>query len=440
MGLQDIKNLFADYLLQIRSGTLSHKQSFVARQIRTVVLALRGFDEDKCALRASALTFYSLLAIVPAAALAFGIAKGFGMQKMLERELLEKMRGQEEVISRVIEFANSALEQTKGGLIAGVGIIILIWLIIKLLGNIEKSFNDIWGITHQRPLGRKLSDYLSFLFVAPILIILSSSITVFITTQITLITEKIDFLGSVSPLILFVIRLFPYVFIWFLFTFVYIFMPNTKVSFRSGLLGGIVAGTIYEIVQWGYISFQVGAARAGALYGSFAALPLFMIWLQVSWLIVLFGAEIAFAHQNVDTYQLEPESLGASPAFRRLLALAIAHVCIKNFSIGDRPWTAGEISNSLGIPVRLTNQILNDLVQSGVLTETIGTDERDPLYQPGRDVNLLDISFVIKALDELGNKDIPLERTEKIEKISECLEGFKAMIDRSEENILLKDI
>jgi membrane protein len=440
LGLQDIKNLFADYLLQIRSGTLSHKRSFVARQIRTVLLALRGFDEDKCALRASALTFYSLLAIVPAAALAFGIAKGFGMQKMLERELLEKMRGQEEVISRVIEFANSALEQTKGGLIAGVGTIILIWLIIKLLGNIEKSFNDIWGITHQRPLGRKLSDYLSFLFVAPILIILSSSITVFITTQITLITEKIDFLGSVSPLILFLIKLFPYVFIWLLFMFVYIFMPNTKVSFRSGLLGGVVAGTIYEIVQWVYISFQVGAARYGAIYGSFAALPLFMIWLQVSWLIVLFGAEIAFAHQNVDTYELEPESLGASPAFRRLLALAIAHVCIKNFSKGDRPWTARDISNNLGIPVRLTNQILNDLVQSGVLTETIGTDERDPLYQPGRDINLLDISFVIKALDELGNKDIPLERTEKIEKISECLEGFKAMIDRSEENLLLKDI
>jgi len=440
LKFQDIINYFSDELWQIRHRTLTFKKSFFSRQVRTIILAFRGFDEDKCGLRASALTFYSLLSIVPAVALAFGIAQGFGMQKILERELLEKMKGQEEVISRVITFANNMLEQTKGGLIAGIGIVILIWLIIKLLGNIEKSFNDIWGIPHPRPLGRRLSDYLSFLFVAPILIILSSSITVFITTQLTQITDRIDILGRLSPLILFIIKVLPYGFIWLLFTFVYVFMPNTKVRFRSGLLGGIVAGTMYEIVQWIYISFQVGVTRYGAIYGSFAVLPLFMIWLQVSWLILLFGAEITFAHQNVDTYELEPDSLRASHSFRKLLSLAVAHIAIKNFSNGDRPRTAGEIANTLGIPVRLTNQILFELVQGGILAETVGTDEKDPLYQPARDINLLTINFVIKSLDELGGKDIPLVHTKEIDKISKCLEEFATAIDYSEANLLLKDI
>jgi membrane protein len=403
-------------------------------------MAFRGFDEDKCGLRASALTFYSLLSIVPTVALAFGIAKGFGMQKILERELLEKMRGQEEVISNVITFANKMLDQTKGGLIAGIGILILIWLIIKLLGNIEKSFNDIWGVPHSRTFGRKLSDYLSVLFVAPILVILSSSVTVFITTQITMIAERIDLLGPISPIILFFLKILPYCVIWLLFTFIYIFIPNTKVRFRSGLLGGIVAGTLYQIVQWFYINFQVGVSKYGAIYGSFAVLPLFMIWLQISWLIVLFGAEITFAHQNLDTYELEPESLRASHSLKRLLALSIAHLCVKNFSIGEKPWSAGEISNSLGIPVRLTNQIIYDLVQGGILAESVGQEEKVPLFQPARDINILSINFIIKAIDEIGSKDIPLVDSEEVKKITKCIEEFTALIDNSEANLLLKEL
>ena len=440
MTLKDIFNYLSYDLWQIPLRTLSPKKSFLIKQIRTVVLAFRGFDEDKCSLRASALTFYSLLSVVPAMAMAFGIAKGFGMQKILEAELLEKMRGQEEVISRVITLANNALEQTKGGLIAGVGIALLVWLIIKLLGNIEKSFNDIWGIAQARPFGRKLSDYLSVLFVAPILIIISSSITVFITTHITLITQKVDLLGPLSPIILFCLKILPYCFIWLLFSFVYIFMPNTKVHFRSGIMGGIVAGTIYELVQWFYITFQVGVAKYGAIYGSFAVLPLFMIWLQVSWLIVLFGAEITFAHQNVDTYELEPQSLQTSASFKKLLALMIAHMCIRNFSDGDRGLTGGAIANALGTPARLTNQILYDLVKCRILAETIGDDEKDPLYQPARDLNILSINFIIQALDDLGNKEIPLLHSKEIDKISECVEEFKSIIDKSEANLLLKDI
>jgi membrane protein len=439
-NFQDIISLITDELWRIRPETLSPKKWFFIRWIRTIVLAFRGFDEDKCSLRASALTFYSLLSIVPAVALVFGIAKGFDMQKVLEEELLKKIQGQEEIISDIITFANRLLDQTKGGIIAGIGIVVLVWLIIQLLGNIETSFNDIWGVPYPRTFGRKLGDYLSVLFIAPILMIVSSSITIFIATQSAYITKRWDMVVPISPLILISLKALPYCVIWLLFSFIYIFMPNTKVNFKSGILGGIVAGTIYELVQWFYITFQVGVTKYSAIYGGFAVLPLFIIWLQVSWLILLFGAEITFAHQNVDTYELEPESLRASPSFKRLLALGIAQICIKNFYNGNKPWDAREISNALGIAVRLTNQILYDLVQCGVLAETVGTDEKDPLYQPARDLNLLSINSVIQALDGLGSKDMPLVNSEEIKKISKSMEEFTAIINNSEANLLLKDI
>ncbi len=440
MTLKKILYFLRHDLWRIRIETLSRKKSFLIKLLRIIVLAFRGFDEDKCSLKASALTFYSLLSIIPAAALAFGIAKGFGMRKLLEKELLERMKGQEEVINYIIGYANSMLEEAKGGIIAGIGIVVLFYLIIRLLENIERSFNDIWGVSHSRSLGRRLSDYLSVLFVAPILFIMSSSITVFITTQIARTTQRIDLLGPVSPFILFSVKILPYCVIWLLFTFVYIYMPNTKVHFKSGLLGGIIAGTIFVLAQWVYINFQVGVSRYGAIYGSFAVLPFFMIWLQISWLIVLFGAEIAFAHQNVGTYEFELDSLNVSHSFKRLLALRIVHLCIMNFIRGEKPLTAEEIRKSLEIPIRLTNQILHDLVQCRVLSETIGEHEKDPLYQPARDIDTLTIAFVIKAIDGLGIRDIPLVHSRVADRISESMKEFTSIVDSSKANLLLKDI
>ena len=425
---------------RIRSKTLPRKRSFLLKQLRIVILAFRGFDEDKCSLRASALTFYSLLSIVPTVAMIFGVAKGFALEKRVQRELLEKFQGQEEVITKVTEFANSMLEQTKGGLIAGIGVAVLFYLIIKLLGNIENSFNDIWGVTHARSLGRKLSDYLSMMLICPVLLVMSSSITVFITTQVTLITHKIAFLGIFSPLISLLVKILPYCVIWLLFTFIYVFIPNTKVHFRTGLFGGIVAGTIYQIVQWIYITFQIGAAKYGAIYGSFAALPLFLVWLQVSWLIVLFGAEIAFASQNVGTYEFEPDSLKARPSFRKLLALRIAQVCVKNFCNGDRPLSAEQISHALEIPIRLVNLILFELVESRILTEVRETTDDEPLFQPARNVDTLSINYIIQALDSLGTDNIPVTQSEELTKISHCLKEFTSILEKSELNLLLKDI
>ncbi|HQP12356.1 MAG TPA: YihY/virulence factor BrkB family protein, partial [Candidatus Omnitrophota bacterium] len=318
---------------RIRMHKLSRTKSFWLKQLRIMLLAFRGFDEDKCQLRASALTYYSLLSIVPLVAMAFGIAKGFGIEKILEKQLYEKLAGQEEVVERIISFSQTLLETTKGGVIAGVGVAILFWTVIKVLGNIESSFNDIWGIRKSRTWGRKFSDYLSIMLICPLLLIMSSSITVLVTSQVKLVVEKISFLGVLSPAIFMILSLLPYCVIWVLFTYIYIFMPNTSVSFKSGLFGGMIAGTIYQIVQWIYINFQVGVAKYGAVYGSFAALPLFLVWLQMSWIIVLFGAEISFAEQNVETYELEPDCLKASHTYKRLLALRIVQLSVKRFCL-----------------------------------------------------------------------------------------------------------
>jgi len=439
-NIRSIIDFLTHGIWRIRLGTLPRNKSFLLKQLRIIILAFRGFAEDKCYLRASALTFYSLLSVVPAAALAFGVAKGFGLQKLLEKELIENLKGQEEVVNQIINFANSMLDETRGGLIAGIGVVLLFWLIIKLLGNIEESFNDIWGIKHARTYGRKLSDYLSVMLICPVLLILSGSITVFITTQIEQITQKIDMLGPISPLISLLLKSIPLCVIWLLFTFVYIFMPNTKVRFRAGLLGGIIAGVTYQIVQWGYITFQIGVSKYGAIYGSFAALPLFLFWLQISWLIVLFGAEISFAFQNVDTYEFEPDCLRVKPSFKRLLALRIAHSCIKNFSNGDNPQSAEQISHTLEIPIRLVNQILFELVQCQVLTEARETSESEALFLPAMNIDRLSINYVIQALEGLGTGDIPVAQSRELSKLSGCLTEFIETIGKSQANLLLKDI
>ncbi|MFW6114664.1 MAG: YihY/virulence factor BrkB family protein [Thermodesulfobacteriota bacterium] len=435
-----IKDFLSYDLWRIRSRKLPPRKSFLIRQLRIIILAFRGFDEDKCSMRASALTYYSLMSVVPMAAMAFGIAKGFGLHKILEREILEQFRGQEEVLVRVIEFAKSMLETAKGGLIAGVGVAFLFYLIIKLLGNIEKSFNEIWGVTRARSFFRKISDYVSVLLIAPLLLAMSGSATVFIQTQIEHLMQRISLLGPLSSLILFSLRFLPFLVIWILFTFMYTFLPNTKVRMRAALVGGIAAGTIYELVQWAYIAFQVGVARHGAIYGSFAALPLFLIWLHVSWMIVLFGAEISFAIQNVDTYELEPDALRVSPSFKRILSLRIANLCVKDFFNGRKPRNAEEISRVLEIPIRLVNQILFELVRCGVLSEVNAGKEADPRFQPARNVEVLTLSYVLQALDGLGTDDIPVEKSEELEKIRDAMHEFEKVVENTSANQLLKDI
>ncbi|MDM8523653.1 YihY/virulence factor BrkB family protein [Desulfococcaceae bacterium HSG8] len=425
---------------RIRLKETSRVKSFFIRLLRILLLVIRGFHENKCGLRASSLTFYTALSIVPMVAMAFGISTGFGYEKAMEKYLMGNFPGQETVVIRIIDMARSLLENTQGGMIAGIGSLVLMWTVIKVLMNVEYSLNAIWEVEKSRPFGRKFSDYLSLMFICPLLVIVSSSLTVFITSEVRLIEEKISLMKLVSPLIFSSFKLLPYCLIWALFTIIYLLMPNTKVNFISGFTAGLIAGTIYQLAQGVYISFQVGVASYNAIYGSFAALPLFLIWLKLSWLIVLFGAEISFAHQNADAYEFEPDCRRISFLSRKLYALRVVSSVTKNFSRGKNPLTAEQISLDSEIPVRLVRQLLCELVEIGILSHIYIGEGMEPAYQPARSADMLTITYITDALEQRGMSHIPGTQTEEMRILSEILQEFRETAEKSSSNKRLGEI
>ena len=410
------------------------------KPLQIILLTIHGFNKDKCYLMASALTFWSLLSIVPVAALAFGIASGFGFEKMLEQLLLEKMPGQQEIILQVVNFSHSLLEKTKGGLIAGAGVLFLFWSVIKILGNIEDSFNDIWKLTKSRTLARKIGDYLALMIICPFIFIVSSSVNLFITTSIKRLTEQNHLPDLFSPIIFFGLKSIPYILTWTLFTFIYIIMPNTKVKFSSGLLSGIVAGTAYQLIQWGYISFQIGVSGHNAIYGSFAALPMFLLWLQISWLVVLVGTELSFNHQNIEKYALKQDADKISLTFKRLLTLKIMHLLIEFFYQGKQPLTKVQISKTLELPENFVTRILDELVDCRLVSCIRRDDDESASFQPALDINQLSIYYILNALDNHGTDVIPLKKDSSFEALSKSLKTMELAVKKSNANILLKDL
>lgn len=436
--IRDVRAWF-DTLWAIRVQDVSTLQAFLLKTLRVFLLTIKGFQDDNCALRASALTMYSLLSVVPVAAMAFGIAKGFGFEKMLERQLLNNIPGQEQGVAYIIDFARKLLENTKGGVIAGIGVVVLLWSVMKVLGNIESSFNYIWKVEESRALIRKFSDYLSIMLIAPVLVILSSSMSVFITSQVTLMTERIQGLQMFSPIIFSTLKLLPYALIWILFSFMYIFMPNTNVRVTSGILAGVIAGTIYQLVQIAYIYFQVTISNYNAIYGSFAALPFFVFWLQMSWFVVLLGAEISHHYQHIDTYHSVRNYSQLSASQKKLLSLHIAHRVVVNFSQGNPALTTEPIATQIDLPVPFVQRILTELVESGVLVRISLKAEYAFAYQPAKSVTLLTIKSVLDALDQHG-EGVRIHSLDRVTPLVSLVQQLEEAQKSSSANILLKDV
>jgi membrane protein len=413
-------------------------KSRLIRYLRIFLLAYRGFIEDRVNLRASALTYYTLMSIVPVLAMGFGIAKGFGMDKYLEGQLMESFEGQEEVFAQLIEFSNSLLQRTGGGIIAGIGVAVLFYSVLMVFSHIEYSFNDIWHIKESRSFTRKFSDYLSMMLVTPILIIASSGINVFISTQVTQLSDRMELINYLGPYLMFLLEFSPYLITWILFTLVYIVMPNTKVNIKSGIFAGIIAGTAFIVTQWIYIDFQVGVSRYNAIYGSFAALPLFLLWLQFSWLLVLFGAEISFSYQNQYLYEFETESESISHWSRKTISILIINRIIKQFIDGEFALTAQQLSKELKIPIRLVRSLVQDLSDCNILSKTYTNDPKTPAFQPATYIDKLTISYVIEKLEQHGSS-INIANPQ-IEKIAEIHRSFLERAAQSPHNIAIKDL
>lgn len=417
----------------IRLDKLDKRQGFFLKQLRVFSLSINGFNEDKCLIKATALTFYTLFSIVPIVALLFAIAKGFNFYELLKTRLLTDYSDYKTILENVFIYADSMLKTTNGGLIAGVGIVLLLWSIISLLMNIENSFNDIWEIQTGRTWYRKITDYLTIMLIAPIFLLISGSLTVMIQSKLA----DSFYISGATTIIL---KLIAFFMLCGIFTFLYMVLPNTRVNFKSAFSAALLATLLFELLQWAYITFQIGASNYNKIYGSFAALPLFLIWVQYSWYIVLFGAEMAFAHQNVDHYELESEIKNISVRYKRVIALMISNKVVKGFNEGNPPLTAMQIAKTLDLPVRLARNVINELVETKIFSEIITDNDKEIAYQPAISDSKLTIRFIMDRLDEKGVNSLPITDSKELEAINRLMQEMNQLLDTDKGNVQVKDI
>ncbi len=429
-----IKYLNED-IWRVQTYDTTRRQFFTIKTIRILFLSVKGYINDQCSLKASALTLYSLLSFVPIVAMIFGIAKGFGFEEIL-REIFDRNLSdpnQQEIINWIIEFAVKYLENTPSGQIAGIGLVVLVWSVMKVLGNIESTFNDIWKVKRSRSFIRKFTDYMALMFVAIIFMISTSGMVVFISNQM----KGFGILEHSTSLM---VMLSPYILVWLAFTFLLYIMPNKRVKFTAALFGGFISGTMFQLLQYGYIHSQVWLSKYNAIYGSFAALPLFLIWLQLSWLIVMYGAELSFAFQNYKSFEFDADIKRISYRYKRLVYLLITHFVVKNFENGDKPCTSMDLSVALRLPLRLVNDLVFELVESNVFIEVNIDDNDDVSYQPAIDINKLTITRIVNMVEDRGSEDIHFEETDELRHLRKIFSDFDKILENSDDNILLKDL
>ncbi len=435
----------AEYLNQdiwsFRIDTLSPRKSVLIKTVRIIVLSVKNFLNDQCYLRASAITFYSMLSIVPVLALLIGIAKGFGYEDKLQQYLIERFTEQQQVIDKIFVFARSMLESSKGGMVAGIGVLFLFWAAIKLVGNIESSFNFIWHIRQNRAFLHKVSYYLVLLLIAPFVIIVSSSANVFITTSLNEWVGKVTMVRELaSPLMALGFKLLPYLLMWILFTFLYKFLPNTRVAVVSAIVGGLIAGTMFQLLQEFYIVIQVAMfSKYKAIYGSFSTLPLFLLWLQFTWLIVLFGAEVVFAHQNSKVFELEMFTDKISHKAFKAYAIRTAAMLVKNFLEHGAPMDINAISMKGHMSIGLANRIANVLLKAEIIFEAVDKPSGRTVYQPACNAAELTLWDISVRIDNCGMEKMVGE-DQGIVKISAMISGIHENGKNAAENVKIKDL
>lgn len=373
--------------------------------LRIIILAVKDFGKKKLALRASALTLFSIMSIVPVVAMIFGIAHGFGIEDYLDKQLEGILGTQPVILENVTAYAHNLLGNTKGGIIAGLGFIILLWSVIQVLGNVEDAFNSIWYINQPRTWARKFTDYLSIMLVAPIFIIISGAANIFITTQVQNLVTQLSFLGTaITETIIISLQVLPYLTTSMLFVFLYLVMPNTSVKPRAAITAGIIAGVIFQIFQWAYITFQIGVSSYNTIYGSFASIPLFITWLQFSWIIVLIGAEISYSVQNIALFEAEQQTGNISHKMRMLYSLYILNLVAKRFKKALPPPDAVEIATKLNLPLNLCRQLLDGMQRCDLVAKTVENDKRkEYCYVPAVDTSYLTLSYIINKLESMGD-------------------------------------
>lgn len=420
----------------ITENELSRGKKFLYRLVKIVILAIREYSNNKLSIKASALTYSILFAIVPMLALLVGIGRGFEVEKMIEDSLTETFVAQAELVPVVIGAVGRYLDTTKSGIFIGVGLIVLIWSVMNFFIQVEDAFNSIWQVKKSRSVLRQFSIYFSAMFIIPVLIVFSNGLSIYMNTALS----QSIFSNLINPVMRFSVKFSPYFVNWIIFTVMYMFIPNTRVKFANALTAGIIAGTAFQFFQIIYINGQVYLSRYNVVYGGFAAIPLLLLWLQISCLIVLLGAEISYAAQNIRHYDFEIDTNNISTRYKNYLTLYVTYILVKRFEEQLPPISSQQIAKDYKLPIRLLHQILNRLVEIEILIEVFNDHSKKKTYQPAFDINQLTLKLFFDKLEGSGAEFFVNDKNEVLDSLWFRMEEMRAKTAEYSADKLIKDL
>src|SRR6185503_11955885 len=396
--VERIRSRIFDQFLEAELSELTRFRRLIHLSLKISVMVGRDFIHNLVKLQAMSLAFKTLLSLAPLLAVIFSLLKAFGVHNRMEPALAEALsplgeKGQE-ITAHLIGFVN----KMSAGALGSVGLVTLFITVLSLMGTIEEAFNHIWRVKSPRKLARRFSDYLSAILVGPVLIF--AAVTITATLQNNAVVQGLLSLQALGVVILALLRLVPYLTLWGAFTFVYLFIPNTRVRLRSALVGGLVAAVLWQTVGWGFTVFVASSTRYYVIYSSFAILLLFLLWLHVGWVIVLLGAQVAYAHQHINYYQGDRELLTHSPAGREKLAVFLLFLVGRNFYHGLDPMNVNELAQQLRIPAGVVKELM-ELFSQAKLVLPLADEETFVL---GRDPETIRIKEILDCVRNSGKK------------------------------------
>ena len=367
--------------------------------IKTINLSVRSFLSADIQSQACAMTYRTVLAIVPALAMLFALGRGFGLQKLIENELYSIFHAQHEAISHMMSYVDSYLKQASEGVFVGIGILFLLWTLISLVSNVEDSFNSIWGVKNGRSMWRKVTDYTSMLLILPVLLICAGGLNVLMSSTLNAIFH-IEFLTPVVSLLL---EFGSWLFTWLFFTAVYMLVPNVKVRFLNAFIAGVFAGTGFMILQWIFVTGQMYVAKYNAIFGSLSFIPLMLIWLQLVWVITLSGAVLCYSSQNIFEFDFKDDVERISLRYREKVIMAVAAIIVRRFAALQPPLTLNDIIVDYRLPARLVSGSIDALLEAGVIVRVVIDGKKEIFgYQPAVDIDSLTVSSVRDRIEAAG--------------------------------------
>lgn len=378
------------------------RKTMKVRLIKTINLTVQAFLNRDLQIKSMAITYQTVFAMVPALAMLLAISKGFGFQEMVEKELYTYFPSQSKALGAALGFVDSYLAEASSGLLVGIGLIVLLWTLISLLSNIEDAFNNIWDIKTGRNTMQKIKDYIAIFLLIPILMILSSGISIFMSSTV-LAAVPFAFL---TPMVNAIMELVPVVLTWGAFTLCFWLIPNTKVEFKFAAISGAFCAVAFEVLQLLFLNGQIYVSKYNAIYGSFAFLPLMLIWLQLSWLLLLSGCGLTYSLQNVFSYNFFGNLSTVAESYFRKVLLVVTAVVYRRFHLGLSAPTRNKLSMTYGLPIRLVSNIADRLQRAGLIQMNESRDGKDdPGMIPTTDTDQIMVKDVVARVESSGMKD-----------------------------------